>query len=84
LKIDARFATQGRVEDDPLQVVVGLKTDAHGFARSCEAISWRARLGDVESAVALFDVVASLHVSSIEVSGQTRNLTLCRHAGGAC
>src|SRR6185312_8430281 len=44
LKVEARFAAQSRVDDDPLQVVVRLKTDAQGFVRSCVKISWRARL----------------------------------------
>jgi hypothetical protein len=43
LKIDPGLAAQSRVDDDPLQVVIRRKPDAQGFARSSEAISWRAR-----------------------------------------
>src|SRR5215813_4069630 len=43
LKIDARFASQGRVNNDPLEIIVRLKPNTQCFARSRADISWRAR-----------------------------------------
>jgi len=37
------LAAQRRIYDNPLQIVIRLKTDAQRFDRSCAAISWRAR-----------------------------------------
>jgi hypothetical protein len=81
--VGADFLLMSEVKNDrPVHLLQGERREVlanglrrvSGFERIHDGTQGHTGAGDVESAVARFDVFASLHVSSIEVSGNRRQL----------